>query len=328
MEMGARLYFSIDWDNMESWVPDLRLQGITAVELSYLQLMSHPESVLERGVRQLNQAGIRVWSVHAPSPNDQDYLLSRPNDLDRRRAVETNKTVLERVALSGASVAVIHPGRESGPVRDSAVVSRFLKSLEELLPVAERLGVRLALENMQPLEPAPWRIGLDSRELRQMVEQLQCESLGVCFDTGHAYRHHSFREDMEVLKDTIIHFHLDDNDTTRDLHLPPGYGSIPWDDFIDLFQTMDFTDPIVIEARPWQGDGYGQLCRETRALLEGKLLKINAGEAPAKVQCLACGHLRFGTAEDNWCACQREGDPKGRPRRVARTSPGDGQRGP
>ena len=121
---------------------------------------------------------------------------------------------------------------------------------------------------------------------------------------------------MEVLKDLIITFHLADNDGTRDMHLQPPYGTIPWDDFLSVFRTMDFPcpsdpvradgrqeSPIVVEARPWQGDGYGQLIREVTALLEGRLLKVDINGMPAKVQCLHCGHLRFGTVKDSWCAC-------------------------
>ena len=48
---------------------------------------------------------------------------------------------------------------------------------------------------------------------------------------------------MEVLKDLIITFHLADNDGTRDMHLQPPYGTIPWDDFLSVFRTMDFPCP-------------------------------------------------------------------------------------
>ena len=299
MEIGVVSYFLSDPDER---VPLLQAQGVTTLEMNYRMLVTYPQSVVERGIRRLHQAGIRVWSVHAPYGGD--YQLSHPDEFTRCRAVEYDKYVLERIAWTGASVAVIHPGNDRGPEEDPQVLSRLLDSLEGLLPTAERWGVRLALENMTPPQySAGWKVGSDFRELRQVVEKLQSEWLGVCFDTGHAHMSGSIKEGVEILKDLIIHFHLADNDGARDLHLQPPYGTLSWDDFLSVFQTMDFQDPVVVEAKPWQGDGYGQLCREVGALLEGKLLKINVNNVPTKVQCLRCGHMCFGTAEDNWCAC-------------------------
>jgi hypothetical protein len=74
---------------------------------------------------------------------------------------------------------------------------------------------------------------------------------------------------------------------------------------------MDFESPIVVEALPWQadplpwqGDKLGQMRREVTALLEGRLLKVDVNGMPSSVQCFRCGHLRYGTVEDNWCACR------------------------
>ena len=157
----------------------------------------------------------------------------------------------------------------------------------------------VALENLPPRRPA-----CDFHELREVVDKMGSEWLGVCFDTGHAHTAGGVKEGMEVLKDLIINFHLTDNDSTRDMHLQPPYGSIPWDDFLAVFGTMSFQDPIPVEAAPWQGAGYGQQRREMEALLEGRLLKADVAGTMTKVQCLRCGHMRFGTLEDNWCACR------------------------
>jgi sugar phosphate isomerase/epimerase len=187
------------------------------------------------------------------------------------------------------------------------MISCLLESLEDLLPVAEQLGVRLGLENM-----LPHHVGSDVQELRQVVEEMQSPWLKVCFDSGHAHVADGVREGLEALQDLVVTFHLADNDGTRDMHLQPPYGTIPWDDFCSVFRAMDFQSPIVVEAKPWQGDGYGQLCREVSALLEGNLLTVripgtgDVNGGSARVQCIHCGHLRFGTAEHNWCACHTD----------------------
>ncbi|MEA3344904.1 MAG: sugar phosphate isomerase/epimerase family protein [Chloroflexota bacterium] len=280
----------------EEMVPQLKAEGVTAIEDGYHFFITYPESTVERNAQLLRQAGIRIWSVHAPF--GEDYNLSHPDEATRRRAVEYHKYVLERVALAGASVVVIHPGSHAKDEEVPRRIPLLLDSLEELIPVAERVEIRLALENMLPHHP-----GSDFRELRRVVEEMGSEWLGVCFDTGHAHVAGGVKEGMEVLSDLIINFHLADNDSIRDLHLQPPYGTISWDDFLEVFRSMTFSSPIVVEARPWQGDGYDQLRREVAALLEGKLLKVDVNGTEGKVLCLRCGHLRFGTVEDNWCAC-------------------------
>jgi sugar phosphate isomerase/epimerase len=299
VEIGVASYFLAE---PEERIPLLQAQGVTALEIDYRPLMTYAQPVVDRGIRQLHQAGIRVWSVHAPYGGD--YQLSHSDEFARRRAVEYDKYVLERSAWAGASVVVIHPGSDRGLTQDAQAFSRLTDSLEALLPAAERWGVRLALENMTPPQyPAGWKVGADFQELRGIVERVGSEWLGVCFDTGHAHMTGSIKEGMGVLKDLIIHFHLADNDGTRDLHLQPPYGTLPWDDFLSVFRAMDFQDPVIVEARPWQGAGYRQLHKEVAALLAGRLFKADVHGTPAKVHCLRCGHLRFGTGEDTWCAC-------------------------
>ena len=285
-------------DRPDEAIPQLQAEGVTAIEEDYHFFVTYPESVVERNLQWFRQAGIQVWSVHAPFGDAHN--LSHLDEPTRRRAVEYHKYVLERLALGGVPVAVIHPGAHAGEEEIPRMIPLLLDSLEELLPVAERWGVQLGLENMLPHHP-----GSDFQELRRVVEEMGSEWLRVCFDTGHAHVGGGVRKGMEVLRDVINTFHLADNDTTRDMHLQPPYGTIPWDDFLSVFQAMDFQSPIVVEARPWRGDGYGQLCREVAALLEGRLLRVDVHGIAARVQCLRCGHLRFGTGEDSWCACWR-----------------------
>ena len=281
----------------EETIPQLQAQGVTAIETGYQFFVTYPEPVVEKNAQLFHQAGIQIWSVHAPFGNS--YSLSHLDEATRRRAVEYHKYVLERTALAGTSVVVIHPGANAREEEIPRMIPLLLDSLEELLPIAERLEVQLGLENMLPHHP-----GSDFQELRQVVEEMGSKWLGVCFDTGHAHVAAGVKEGMEILEELIITFHLADNDGTRDMHLQPPYGTIPWDEFLSIFRTMDFQSPIVVEARPWQGDGYGQLRREVTALLEGKLLIANVDGMPAKLQCLRCGHLRFGSLENSWCACR------------------------
>jgi len=297
MELAVHTWDARVLPKPQETIPQLQAEGVRAIEAGYHFFVTYPESVVDKNARLFEQAGIRIWSVHAPFGDSYD--LSHLDEPTRRRAVEYHKYVLERTALANTSVLIIHPGANARGAKTDQMIPLLLNSLEELLPTAERVGVQLGLENMLPDHP-----GCDFEELRQVVERIGSKWLGVCFDTGHAHVAGGVKEGMEVLKRFIITFHLADNDGTRDTHLQPPYGTILWDEFLGIFRTMGFQDPIVVEARPWQGRRYRQLRDEVTALLEGKLLITSVAGMPGKVQCLRCGHLRFGTLQRSWCACR------------------------
>ncbi|RPJ35157.1 MAG: sugar phosphate isomerase/epimerase, partial [Planctomycetaceae bacterium] len=278
VEIGVHTWLEPVFPEPEVKIPELVAQGVTAIEDGYPFFVTYPVRTVEQNCRLLSEAKIKLWSVHAPFGDE--FSLCHSDKAVRCSAVEYHKFVLARAALGGAPVVVIHPGNGVQPDRSEEAVPLLLDSLDELLPVAQQLRIRLALENL------PFHcLGSDARALRRVVDTMDSEWLGVCFDTGHAHVAGGLMQSMEILKDKIITFHLADNDGTRDLHLQPGHGSIPWDDFLGLFSTMDFRDPVVVEARPWGGDGYAQQIKEVTALLAGRLLTLNVNQRTVKAHC-------------------------------------------
>jgi sugar phosphate isomerase/epimerase len=138
-----------------------------------------------------------------------------------------------------------------------------MESLEELVPKAKESGVKLALENM-----LSGYLGDNPGELMECVTALSSDFLGICFDTGHAHCTGSMGEFFSSVKERIVTFHLQDNDGTRDMHVQPGYGTAPWQDFVQVFETMDFADPLIIEARPWNGASIAVMLEEQRLLFQ------------------------------------------------------------
>ena len=118
------------------------------------------------------------------------------------------------------------------------------------------------------------------------------------------------REAFEKFKDLIISFHVQDNDSIRDMHLQPGYGTTNWQDFIEVFDTMNFTDPVVIEASPWGGAEPSWMFNELYALFEDTRLRVKdvcpeTDDDTAKLitRCPRCGHHPIKTASGWLCRC-------------------------
>lgn len=132
----------------------------------------------------------------------------------------------EEISLSaslGASVMVVHLGTLAfeDPEPPTAGIA-------EVAAFARDQGLTLALENsgrksIEVLRKALPLVGDDPRS----------SGLGLCIDTGHANR--SCSRDgitpaafLEELREAIVEVHVNDNEGSADLHLPPGEGNIDW----------------------------------------------------------------------------------------------------
>ncbi|MFH1927251.1 MAG: sugar phosphate isomerase/epimerase family protein [Chloroflexota bacterium] len=291
------------------WYPDLsyeaiesmRADGVTALEPGPSFLLDKDEPMLMAEAKRLQDAGIRVYSVHSPFRGDDD--LSLLNEDTRNAAVASHVMALQRAALSGAECLVIHP---SGPVTIEEEAQRWRQlyaNLETLIPEAESVGVRLALENM-----LPGHLGAEAASIRRVVDDFDSPALGVCFDTGHAHLNEGgVPEAFAILRERIINFHLQDNDGNRDRHLQPPYGTIDWEAFAPDFLSLSFPHPVAVEAPPWNGGTWGMLLREVHTLFSQGRLTLRLGNSLARVICHQCGRYRMGTPEDWYCGCGPQG---------------------
>ena len=194
---------------------------------------------------------------------------------------------------------IVHPGRHASGDDIPRMEEILPSSLEEVLKTAERTGVKLALENMLPEHP-----GYSSETVREIVEGINSPFLGVCFDTGHA---HVNREGeiaaFDNLKDLIIAFHLQDNDSTRDMHLQPPYGTVNWDKLVPMIKELNFQDPMAVEAMPWGGASFGMLLKEIKALFGDGLVEVVLDGFKARAICPLCGRYMFRSGDGWFCGC-------------------------
>ena len=123
-------------------------------------------------------------------------------------------------------------------------------SLERLLPVAEKAGVNIALENI-------WSPPCTADMLVRIMRHFNSPWLGLCYDSGHAFLFDYGRncpaqscvlkswkcpveeipwDDrmLEKMQPWIINCHLHDNHGFGDEHLLPGQGLIDWKKLLGL----------------------------------------------------------------------------------------------
>jgi sugar phosphate isomerase/epimerase len=128
------------------------------------------------------------------------------------------------------------------------------RSVEEIVALAEPLGVGVALEVI------PNAISSAGALVRLLEEDLEDVRVGVCLDYGHAHLMGDLGEAIETLSGHLWTTHLHDNRGKRDEHLVPFAGSIDWDlammetqkigyDGVMMLEVADSGDPVDVLRR-------------------------------------------------------------------------------
>ena len=162
------------------------------------------------------------------------YLPSWIEPEADRRQIRVNHTLacLDIAAAIGCRNISVPPGGPlpAGMTRQEAL-RLFHVGLDQVIPRAEELGVRLLIE------PEPNLLMERTAEIKPFVAAIQAPSVGVNFDIGHFF---CAGEDpavaFEELFPWIGHIHIEDIAPTREHnHLIAGLGAI---DFPAVFRVM------------------------------------------------------------------------------------------
>lgn len=246
----------------EAWPTAPELKRLEACGYSWVQLHAPPVAMLADATSArhwcdclravLAPTGLRVV-LHAPEALDLATGAHEP-------ALAGLLACAERV---GAAIVVLHAGRAA----DERALEREEAALLRGSALAERAGLRLALENLAPSFP----IGADEREpahaplfVRDLVRRLDSPAVGMAFDVGHAHvtaqlDGHALADVLDAVADEVTLFHLHDNLGVRrgpgtppgimplrlDLHMAPGRGSVPWRALAPLLRAH--AAPLVME---------------------------------------------------------------------------------
>jgi hexulose-6-phosphate isomerase len=144
-----------------------------------------PEAELDALASTARDAGIEIVSLCGSGGKPMDLMTS--DEAARRTGIGTSQAMLRTARALGADT-VLHTlgGRPSPDLYYHVAYANALRSLQELAPAAEELGVNLAVEYV-------WNGFLTSPlELAQFLTQVGSPSVGFYFDPGNMrIFHHS-----------------------------------------------------------------------------------------------------------------------------------------
>jgi sugar phosphate isomerase/epimerase len=210
----------------------------------------------------LSDTRLTLHSVHAPIMEAMRQgkwigaFSTASGDESRRKAA---------VAEIGAALKIAHrlpfkqlvvhlgvPTADAAPGDNQPHAAR--RSVEEIVALAEPLGVGVALEVI------PNALSNANALVRLVEDDLEDLRVGVCLDYGHAHLMGDLGETIETLSGHLWTTHLHDNRGKRDEHLVPFAGSIDWDlammetqkigyDGVMMLEVADTGDPVDVLRR-------------------------------------------------------------------------------
>lgn len=225
--------------------------GFTQVELSAdksaLVKAWEREPVAIR--QKLASAGIDVPSVHSPEPG---RFLDVEDEAARQASIAANLQYFDWMSACGVEEIVIHPissADVSTPDKRAACEARIRHSLATLAERADRIGVRLAVENL----PGVGRPGSTMAILLDSIDGLG-DHVGLCLDIGHAYMTGlNIVDELHTAaaagKLFSLHIHDVGHDGKRD-HFIPGEGRIDFDAFITALDACPASVGRTLEISP------------------------------------------------------------------------------
>jgi sugar phosphate isomerase/epimerase len=272
-------------------VQALKTAGVAAVELDYrltpARFKGLKAPLVEAGiaVSSLHNYCPNPGVIPRARPSGDYFRLSSPNPDERKLAVQWTANTIQNAHDMEAGWVVLHCGAIPGEnnrmlvdifnqygrnseelggrlslaveQRQHAVdpfIEALLFSLDRLLPMAERHGVTLALENRFHFHELP-----GYEDLERVLRRFEGAPLGYWHDTGHAHALEvlGVASQEEWLKRYAPHlqgFHLHDAQGLED-HLPPGDGEIDWS---GVHSYLRPDRPLVLELEP--GTALSRVC--------------------------------------------------------------------
>lgn len=225
---------------------DLSLEGsnFDFMNCSLQKVRSH----YTRLYRYAKENGIEVFQVHASFVPFPKYLYQDYFD----KIVRTIRIASYLHCKNVIMHPLVFPLNKE--VNTDEAEKRFnLEFFRRLIPYCKQYGTRICLENIYDWDHKMIRkiYVSDPEHLREYVDELNSEYIGICLDTGHLHlAHRSQKEAIEIFNEKLYALHVHDNYEIKDDHFKMGNGTIAWEDVVQSLRKIHYQGVFNLELKP------------------------------------------------------------------------------
>lgn len=187
--------------------------------------------------------GMKFVQAHAPGGNP---LTSKPDQYDL--LVRATARSLEICQLLGIKNNVYHAGWRSKIEKDD-YFRENRRFVEDLIPVMERTGVNLCVENSTKANMKDMYYFFDGEDMAEFIDWIGHPQLKACWDTGHANIEGHQYKDIVALGDRLTALHINDNLGEKDQHMHPYIGTLNIDEVMHGLLDSGFNGYFTFECQ-------------------------------------------------------------------------------
>jgi hexulose-6-phosphate isomerase len=175
-----------------------KMKAVKAAGFEGVEMNSHMDQ--EEVVRARDEAGLVIPSVCGA--NHWEKPLSHPDPKVREKGLEALKQALRDAKRYGASSVLLVPAVVNKEVSYSDAYTRSQAEIRKAIPLAEELGVKIAVENV-------WNYFLLSPlEAARYVDEFNSPAVGWHFDVGNVINYGWPEQWVRVLGKRIQKLHI------------------------------------------------------------------------------------------------------------------------
>ena len=198
-------------------------------------------------LRHLQVSNVNAFTLFALGDTYHPTWIEDDEDLRSQRISHTVNCIELTHALGGKTIS-LQPGGPQGALDRAVALGRYRAGLEEVLPLAEELGITLMIE------PEPGLIIQHAQECVELLTAINHPNLKMNCDLGHFY---CVDEDpAEVIRQCapwIAHVHLEDIAESRvHQHLVPGTGAMDFPAIFAALRDIKYAGWVTVELYPYE----------------------------------------------------------------------------
>lgn len=220
----------------------MTLARISRLGFESIEISGEPEQFKPAECRPLlKQYGIRCWGSVTLTLGDRNLAAKDP--AQRAATVDYFKSLVEMVhELDGTEVTIV-PATVGKVVPDATPEEEWawvVAGLQEVYDLAEKRGVRMALEPLNRFETYFMNRADQAMALAQEVGP----NCGVCLDVFHMnIEEVDMFEAVKASKERLVDIHVAENN-----RLAPGMGAIDWEKFVQTLKDVGYDGALTMEA--------------------------------------------------------------------------------
>jgi len=214
---------------------------------------------IKKFLGEMDESGLNLYSMHSTCPILASSQQGTPPDL-----LEIQLKELETFSMLGGKTVVYHACymRDADNIDANieligweAFVAKNAETLKILARKANESGISIVLENI-------WRSchAKSVSGFLDIIHAVDEKNIGVILDSGHSnLAGLKVADEIRLAGDLLLDTHFHDNAGAKnghffDQHIPPGLGTIDWQDVISALIEIDYSNPIFFEGVLGPGD--------------------------------------------------------------------------